>query len=217
MQKMRCRNSRYTRWHRSRLGGDSLESSWEGKPSPDPTALGNFDARVCPHLHTMSGYAAGQSTRTSMVWPTLASRTAEEQNRAHRLLRFCAFQSSTKMKSQYSIVKSQYNIIHYTWICANLLNYNAVALSRFSAGCYACAVLAMGLWLCLSDTSRCSTKTPKHRITQTKPHDRAGSLVFRCQRSHLNHPLWGCQMQVGWVKIGDFRLNSWLYLENGIR
>ena len=52
----------------------------------------------------------------------------------------------------------------------------------FTARCYASAVLAMGLCLsvcvCLSTTSRCSTKTAKHRITQTTPHDSPGSLVF---------------------------------------
>ena len=32
--------------------------------------------------------------------------------------------------------------------------------------------------VCLSVTSRCSTKTAKRRITQTTPHDSAGSLVF---------------------------------------
>jgi len=30
----------------------------------------------------------------------------------------------------------------------------------------------------LSVTSRCSTKTAKHRITQTKPHDSPGTLVL---------------------------------------
>ena len=30
-------------------------------------------------------------------------------------------------------------------------------------------------------TGRCSTKTDKHRITSTKPHDSSGSLVFWCQ------------------------------------
>ena len=34
----------------------------------------------------------------------------------------------------------------------------------------------------LSVKSRCSTKTAKHRITQT-PHDSTGTLVFCCQRS----------------------------------
>ena len=50
--------------------------------------------------------------------------------------------------------------------------------------------------VCLSVcvTSRCSTKTAKHRITQTKPHDSSGTLVFRCQRSPQNStgvtPYW---------------------------
>ena len=49
----------------------------------------------------------------------------------------------------------------------------------------------------------------KRRITQITPHDTPGTLVFWCQRSPRNstggHPLRGRQMQVGWVKIGDFR------------
>ena len=46
----------------------------------------------------------------------------------------------------------------------------------FTARCCASAVLAMGL--CLSVTSRSSTKTAKQRITQTTPHDTPGTLVF---------------------------------------
>ena len=45
----------------------------------------------------------------------------------------------------------------------------------FTARCYASAILAMAL--CLSVTSRCSTKTAKRRITQTTPHDSPGTLV----------------------------------------
>ena len=37
--------------------------------------------------------------------------------------------------------------------------------------------------LSVSVTSRCSTKTAKHRITQTTPHDSAGILVF-CAVDH---------------------------------
>ena len=40
------------------------------------------------------------------------------------------------------------------------------------------AVLAMGLCLCLSVTSRSSTKTAKRTITQITPHDSPGTLVF---------------------------------------
>ena len=46
------------------------------------------------------------------------------------------------------------------------------------------------LWLCVCVTSRCSTKTAEHRgdrITQTKPHESSGTLVFWCQRSP-SHP-----------------------------
>ena len=59
-----------------------------------------------------------------------------------------------------------------------------------------------------SVTSRCSTKTAKRRITQTTPHDSPGTVVFCRQRSPRNStgsPLRGRRMQVGWVKIGDFR------------
>ena len=62
---------------------------------------------------------------------------------------------------------------------------------------------------CLYVTSRCSTKTAKRRITQTTPHDSPGNLVFCGQKVSAkfdrDHPLRGHQMQVGWVKIGDFR------------
>jgi len=60
----------------------------------------------------------------------------------------------------------------------------------FTARCYASAVLAMGLCppvsVCLSVTSRSSTKTEKRRITQTTPHDTSGTLVFWRQRSPRN-------------------------------
>jgi len=68
--------------------------------------------------------------------------------------------------------------------------------------------VSVRLSVCPSVTSRCSTKTAKRRITQTTPHDTPGILVFWCQRFPRNstgHFLRGCQMQVGWVKIGDFR------------
>jgi len=64
--------------------------------------------------------------------------------------------------------------------------------------------------LCLSVTSRSSTKTAKRRITQTTPHDSPGILVFWCQRPPRNStgvpPLRWCQMQVGWVTFVLLRL-----------
>jgi len=59
-----------------------------------------------------------------------------------------------------------------------------------------------------SVTSRSSTKTAKRRITQTTPHDSRGNLVLGCQNLREippGSPPPGRQMQVGWVKIGDFR------------
>jgi len=58
---------------------------------------------------------------------------------------------------------------------------NLISLSSvFTARCYASAVLAMALCPSVrpSVTSRCSTKTAKHRITQTRPRDTPGNLVY---------------------------------------
>ena len=80
----------------------------------------------------------------------------------------------------------------------------------FTARWYASAVLAIALCLSVrpSVTSRCSTKTAKRRITQTTPHDTPGSSFLMPKISakfDRGQPLRGRQMQVGWVKIGDFR------------
>ena len=99
--------------------------------------------------------------------------------------------------------------------------YYATAVQRclliFDARCYASAVLAMGLYtsvrlfvcLCLSVSTRCSTKTAKRRIIQTTPHDSPGILVFCCLRSPRNStgvtPCGGAKCRWGWVKMGDFR------------
>jgi len=62
----------------------------------------------------------------------------------------------------------------------------------------------------LSVTSRSSTKTAKHRITQTTPHDTPKDSSFlmpkMCAQFDRGHPLQGRRMQVGWVRIGDFWL-----------
>ena len=63
--------------------------------------------------------------------------------------------------------------------------------------------------VCLSVTSRSSTKTAKRRITQTTPHDMPRDSSFLMPKIFAKfdrgHPLRGRRMQVGWVKIGDFR------------
>jgi len=66
-----------------------------------------------------------------------------------------------------------------------------VLLMIFTARCYASPILAMALCPSVrlsvpSVTSRSSTKTAKRRITQTKPDDSPGTLVFGRQRSPRN-------------------------------
>jgi len=58
------------------------------------------------------------------------------------------------------------------------------------------------LCLCLSVsvTSRCSTKTAKHRITQTTPHDGPGTLVFWCRRPPRGRPQRGAKGRWGRLK-----------------
>jgi len=60
----------------------------------------------------------------------------------------------------------------------------------------------------VSVTSRSSTKTAKRRITQTTPQRRNSSFLTPKITAKFDryHPLRGRQMQVGWVKIGDFGL-----------
>ena len=56
----------------------------------------------------------------------------------------------------------------------------------FTARCYASAVLAMALSVCLSVRhSRCSTKTAKRTITQTTPHDSPGTLLNSTQLNRV--------------------------------
>ena len=62
--------------------------------------------------------------------------------------------------------------------------------------------------LCLSVTSRCSTKTAKRRITETTPHNTPGTLVFCCQRSPRNStgvtPYEGAKRRWGGSKSATF-------------
>jgi len=98
--------------------------------------------------------------------------------------------------------------------------YNAIMF--VTAQCYASAVLAVALCpsVCLSVTSRSSTKTAKRRITQRTQHDNPGILVFRYQRSPRNStgitPA-GAPNAGGVGQNRRLSTNSWLYLENGTR
>jgi len=66
--------------------------------------------------------------------------------------------------------------------------------------------VSVRLSVSLSVTSRCSTKMAKLRITQTTPRDSPGTLLMPkiSAKFDRGHRLRGRQMQVGWVKIGDF-------------
>ena len=62
--------------------------------------------------------------------------------------------------------------------------------------------------VCLSVTSRCSTKTAKRRIIQTTPHDSPVTLVYWCQRSPRNStgvtPYEGAECRWGGSKSATF-------------
>ena len=68
--------------------------------------------------------------------------------------------------------------------------------------------VCLSVCLCLSVTSRSSTKTAKHTITQTTPHDSTGTLVFWCQRSPRNStgvtPYEGAECRWGGSKSATF-------------
>jgi len=85
----------------------------------------------------------------------------------------------------------------------------------FTARCYACAVLAMGLcpsvslFVCVR-VSQAGVLLKWQNVGSHKQHRtiHPGTLVFWCQISakfDRGHFLRGHQMQVEWVKIGDFR------------
>ena len=78
--------------------------------------------------------------------------------------------------------------------------------------------------VCLSVTSRCSTKTAKRRIIQTTPHDTPGTLVFWCQRSPQNSAgvtpyegaecRWGVQCFFVMVRAGTAYRKIWRQVNN---
>jgi len=94
------------------------------------------------------------------------------------------------------------------WHCRNVSIYFLLVI--FTALCYASAVLAMDLCpsVCLSVTSRSSTKTDKSRITPITRHDSPGTLVFWRQRSPRNStevtPYSGTKCKWGGSKSATF-------------
>ena len=114
----------------------------------------------------------------------------------------CFLLLSMKPTESFSVLSSQGHT------SVSLLNWYAVTFPHFYRAMLCIRGTSHGLCPCLSQAG-VLLKTAKCRITQTTPHDTPGTLVFRCQRSPRNStgvtPLRGRQMQVGWVKIGDFR------------
>jgi len=74
----------------------------------------------------------------------------------------------------------------------------------------------------LSVTSRCSTKTAKRRITQITPQGESSESSFLVPKISAKfdrgHPLRGHQMQVRWVKIGDFpQITGYMYISKTVQ
>ena len=92
---------------------------------------------------------------------------------------------------------------------AHIQNNTLIVSSVLTARRYASAVCAMALCLCLCVTSRSSTKMARHRITQNnitqQPRDSRFLTPKISAKFDRGQPLRGRQMQVWWVRIGDFR------------
>ena len=86
--------------------------------------------------------------------------------------------------------------------------YILFAAPRCASAVYYAMALCPSVSVRLSVASRCSTKMAKHRITQTKPHDSRGILVFWCQRSYVNStgasPGGGAKCRWGKLKSATF-------------
>jgi len=106
---------------------------------------------------------------------------------------------------------------------ANGWNITKFLLPRDAMLCHGPVSVCLSVRLSVyhkSDTSRCSTKTAKRRITQITPHDRPGTLVFWRQRSPRNStgvtPM-GAPNAGGVGQNRRLLTNNRLYLENGNR
>ena len=79
----------------------------------------------------------------------------------------------------------------------------------FTARCYASAVLAMALCPSVrpsqADVLLKRQNVGSHKQHQQYPRDSRFLMPKICAKFDRGHPLRGRQMQVEWVKIGDFR------------
>ena len=159
-----------------------------------------------------------QGDTRGVVMTTVARQRAE--------IRVCYTHTAQKTQNKTWWQQAQNIVILTSFLvssCTHLCDYASMSLPEktvvnivdincckiiFTARCYASAVLAMGLCLCLSVTSRSSTKTAKRRMTQTTPHDSSGTLVFWCQRSPRNStgvtPYEGAECRWGGSKSATF-------------
>ena len=109
-----------------------------------------------------------------------------------------------------TLTKKQARKHSLAWVCTDYLSH------IFTARCYASTVLAMALCLsvCLSITSRSSTKTAKRRITQTALHDSPGTLFFWSQRSPQNStgvtPYGGAKCRWGGSKSATGQITGYI-------
>jgi len=73
--------------------------------------------------------------------------------------------------------------------------------------------------VCLSVTGRCSTKTAKHRMTQTMPHDSPGTIsdAKNLFEIRMGSPSVGAPNAGGVGRSWRILTNNSPYLENGTR
>jgi len=94
----------------------------------------------------------------------------------------CGFQqhrTNYPAESYWLLVKARHHKRHQQFKVTSFLPRDAMLARYMLSSC-------VRLSICLSVTSRYCVKTAKIRITQTRPHDSLGSLVFWCQRSPRN-------------------------------
>ena len=119
-------------------------------------------------------------------------------------------------RMNYVSKKSSWRILHEVKTHDCTFYYRALLCIRGTSH----GPVSVSVCLCLSVTSRCSTKTAKRRITQTTLHDSPGTLVFWSQIYPRNStgvtPYEGAEYRWG-GKNRRLSTNNRLYLENGTR
>ena len=160
----------------------------------------------------------GQSCLVQQGWDRVVGEySTQYQNRCthHCSITILLYDGSMKwlshMLSHWFTFPLNLSVVTTTLLSSFTTVSKTIVSVLFTARSYASAVLAMGLCLsvclCLSVTSRCSTKTAKRRITQT-PHDTPGTLVFWCLRSPQNStgvtPYEGAECRWGGSKSATF-------------